>query len=377
MKNPFRYGEVVGGENFCNRKEELKVIREAIKNRYSFWLYSPRRFGKTSLILKAFKENKAVKTIYFDLYNVQTVDDFARKYAHALSLNLFNWKEDVKSLTHKLGQYFQNLFPVVSFDSSGNPTFSLEARSIENQQEVETILNITEKFAIKNKIQICIAFDEFQEIYRINPFLINWMRSAFQLQKNVSYVFLGSRFSLMKSIFSDTNSPFYEFGFKLPINAISKEDLSQYIKDRFIATGHSISDKNIDTLLEITSCHPHFTQYFASVVWELIYEGADQNKPDFTNIWINRIIKSQSIIFQNIFDQLNNNQRNVLKAIAFSKENLEIFSTTSRETFSFPASSTLDTTIKSLIQKDLIYKTEKSYNIYNPIFKEWIIQINS
>ena len=376
MKNPFRFGEIVERENFCNRKEELKAIREAIKNRYSFWLFSPRRFGKTSLILKSFKEIKSVKTIYFDLYNVQTLDDFARKYAQALTLNLFNWKEDVKTLTQKLGQYFKNLLPVVSFDAGGNPSFSLEARTIETQTDIDTILSIPENFALKHNKQICIAFDEFQEIYRIQPFLINWMRSSFQMQKSVSYVFLGSKHSLMNSIFNDTGSPFYEFGFKMNINAISKEDLMQFIKNLFISTGKNIPDKTIETLLEKSGCHPHFSQYFASVVWEMIYQGADPNKDDFTKTWIDRIINSQSIIFQNIFDQLNNNQRDVLKAIALSKDDLEIFSVKNREKVSFIASSTLDTTLKSLIQKDIIYKNGKLYNICNPVFKEWIISIN-
>src|SRR3990172_3073906 len=128
MKNPFRFGEIVERENFCNRKEELKAIGAAIKNRYSFWLYSPRRFGKTSLILRAFKEVKGVKTIYFDMYNVQHTDDFARKYAQRLTSDLFNWKEDIRKFTQKLGHYFKNLFPGVSFDTGGNPTFTLEAR---------------------------------------------------------------------------------------------------------------------------------------------------------------------------------------------------------------------------------------------------------
>jgi len=377
MKNPFRYGEVVGETSFCNRDEELKEIYTAIKNRYSFWLYSPRRYGKTSLILKAFKEVKNVKVVYVDLYNIQSLDDFARNYAEILAAELFNWKEDVKVLSRKFGQYFKNLIPKIAFDSSGNSTFSLEAQSVQKKADIQAILNVPERIAAKNGQQICIAFDEFQEIKRIEPFLINWMRSAFQRQKKVSYVFLGSEQSLMESIFADSSSPLYEFGFKMNINPISHEDLSNFIKRRFAATNLKISEKNIDEILQKSVCHPHFTQYFASVVWEMISEGINQNKRDFTKMWLGRIIKSQSIIFQNIYDQLSKNQRVTLKAIAFLEEDGELFSGETRNVHNLPGSSSLTAAIKGLIQKLLIHKHEEVYKYNNPVFKEWIIQINS
>ena len=187
MENPFKYGEVVSGENFCNRKQELKEIKRAIKNGFSFWMYSPRRFGKSSLILKAFEElkDKNIKTVYFDMYKLETLDNFARQYSALLAKELFDWKIGIKKLTHRIGQYFQNLYPKISFDSYGNPSVSLEIQKIEEHSDIETILNIPERVAEKNGIQICIAFDEFQEIQRIKPFLINWMRSLFQFHNLV------------------------------------------------------------------------------------------------------------------------------------------------------------------------------------------------
>ena len=209
MKNPFRYGEIVTGENFCNRREELNNIHNAINNRYSFWMYSPRRFGKSSLIFKAFEtlNNKKIIPLYFDLYNVHNLDDFVRKYSQIIAKGLFNWKTNIENLSKIAYQYFKNLYPKISIDALGTPSLSLEIQKIEEQRDIETVLNIPEQLA--GDKQICIAFDEFQEIQRIEPFLNNWMRSAFQKQKKVSYIFSGSKQSLMEYIFTDTNSPFY------------------------------------------------------------------------------------------------------------------------------------------------------------------------
>lgn len=373
MENPFKYGEVVSGENFCNREKELKEIKRAIINGYSFWMYSPRRFGKSSLILKAFDElnENNITTIYFDMYKLETLDSFAREYSALLAKELFDWKIGIKKLTQKIGKYFQNLYPKISFDSYGNPSVSLEIKKIEDHTDIETILNIPDKIAEKSDIKICIAFDEFQEIQRIKPFLINWMRSLFQFQKKVSYIFLGSKQSLMEYIFTDINSPFYEFGFKMPIYPISNSDLTSYIKNRFRKTKLKINNNTISDILKRSRSHPHFTQYFAAVIWELILEGFDEKDPDFNTLWMKRIIDSQSFIFQNIYDQFNLNQRKTLIAISNLKDE-KLFSGEYRKRFDLSETSSLTSTINSLIKKNLIQKVNGSYEIINPVFEEWV-----
>ena len=373
MENPFKYGKVVSGENFCNREKELKEINRAIVNGYSFWMYSPRRFGKSSLILKAFDEldDKNIITIYFDMYKLETLDDFAREYSALLAKELFDWKIGIKKLTQKIGKLFHNLYPKISFDSYGNPSVSLEIQKIEDHTDIETILNIPDKVAEKKDIQICIAFDEFQEVQRIKPFLINWMRSLFQFHKKVSYIFLGSKQSLMEYIFKDMNSPFYEFGFTMPINPISKVDLSKYIKKQFRKTKLKISNATIAQILERSRSHPHFTQYFASVIWELILEGFDDKDPDFNTLWMKRIIDSQSFIFLNIYDQLSLNQRKTLIAISNLKDE-KLFSGEYRTKYNLPETSSLTSTINSLIKKNLIQKQNGSYEVINPVFEEWV-----
>ncbi|MCD4789657.1 MAG: ATP-binding protein [Bacteroidales bacterium] len=375
-KNPFKFGKVVTGGNFCNRKQEIKELKQFITDGYSVWLYSPRRYGKSSLIYKVFNEITNIKLIYFDLYNVFSTDDFCRKYSKLLAKELFDWRDEIKVLTKKMTHYFQNLYPKISFDETGTPSFSLEVKQIKDMADVEKILNIPGIIA-KEKLQpICIAFDEFQEIERIDPFMINWMRSVFQTQENVSYIFLGSKQSLMRNIFSSVNSPFYEFAVKMDIKPISYNDLFEFIKSKFGQQKITILDKNINYILQVSECHPHFTQYFASVVFDMIRSGENQDVDNFKNIWLNKIIDSQSVIFQNIFDQLKNNQRRILSLIAIPDDRAELFSEETRNKFQLPASSSINTILKALMKKDLIHKADNSYKVNNPVFKAWLRQIS-
>jgi len=375
MINPFVFGKIVDSTNFCNRKEEINELDRNIKNGFSVWLFAPRRYGKSSLIKQSFKNAPGnIKTIYFDLYNIQSLDDFCIKYTNIITHELFNWQDDVKILSKQLGKYLLRLKPQLNFDVNANPSISFTNRELVSQVDVEEVLNLPQKIADERNIKICIAFDEFQEIDRIDKFLINWMRSVFQNQKNISYVFSGSRQSLMQDIFSSINSPFYEYAQKMNITSIAKEELFQFIKSKFAEQNLTINSKTINDILNYSNCHPHFTQYFASVVFDEIRNGGDENSIDFKLNWMGKIINSQSVIFQNIYDQLNKNQRKILLTLSHSAE--EIFSNATRKKYNLPTSSTLSTNIKSLVQKDLIYKEDNLYKISNPIFMNWLVTLN-
>ena len=53
MRNPFEYGGVVSGEAFCNREQELGDLLRAIENAEKLFVFSERRYGKTSPCLGA------------------------------------------------------------------------------------------------------------------------------------------------------------------------------------------------------------------------------------------------------------------------------------------------------------------------------------
>lgn len=62
-------------------------------------------------------------------------------------------------------------------------------------------------------------------------------------------------------------------------------------------------------------------------------------------------------------------------AIVKSNENTELYSSDTRKLFSLPTSSSLNTSIQSLIKKNLIQKENKTYKIINPVFKLWLQQL--
>lgn len=368
MINPFQFGRVVRNKQFCNRKSELRNLTAAIKSGNSLWLYSPRRFGKTSLVVNAFSEIEDVKTIYFDLFHIRDRKEFAIKYLNVLTQELFTLRHDITFILKKLSGYLKNVTPTVSLDVLGNPSIGIEIKSNEVSQTIESILELPQKLNYSKPI--CIAFDEFQEVERLDPFLKNIMRSVFQHQQNVSYIFLGSKESLMNTIFSNTKSSFFQFGEKMKLDPISSSDLTAYIKLMFDETELTIHSETIENILQLSECHPHYTQYAAYVAWYLIYQNIPQ-KDGFKQIWLSRIIESQSDAFRTVFEQLNANQRKVLYALS-DLDGQSILSNDTMIKYDLPPKSTINTALISLLHKTLILKSNGSYKFENPIFKIWI-----
>ena len=81
MLNPFKYGSVVSGKDFADREVELNYLVTELKSGQNIIFYSPRRYGKTSLILKVLEELKKndYLTAYIDLYNCVFVSDLIDK----------------------------------------------------------------------------------------------------------------------------------------------------------------------------------------------------------------------------------------------------------------------------------------------------------
>jgi len=370
--NPFQFGVVIDDSAFCNRKEEISYLKTQIHNGYSTWLFSPRRFGKTSLVEKVFREVENTKCIYVDLYNIRSKDDFCRKYSKIIARELFNWKDDIKVISRKFSNAFRKLSPAITFDEFGNPSFSLNVHKIEKQEDIETILEVPNEVSLGSQKRICIAFDEFQEINRIDPFILHWMRSSFQRHRDISYIFLGSKQSLMEDIFTSNKSPFYEFATKMNLSVISRDELFKFIEQNFKKNGLPINKMTIDSILNKSECQPHFTQYFASVVFDLMNAGFRQQDEDFTRLWMEKIIIPQADVFQDIFDQLTNSQRAVLQAIAYGND-AGIYSESVRIQYNLPVSSSLNEALKALQKKGLVYKSPGSYKITNPVLKAWLL----
>ena len=72
MDNPFKYGCVVSGDHFCERRKAERELRGFIKAGQNVFVQGERRMGKTSLVRKAIAGVRGERLVYVDLYCIRS-----------------------------------------------------------------------------------------------------------------------------------------------------------------------------------------------------------------------------------------------------------------------------------------------------------------
>jgi AAA+ ATPase superfamily predicted ATPase len=124
MENPFKYGGVVRGPYFADRRSEIKELKREMVNLNHVFLVSPRRFGKTCLLLNLIEtlEHDAMACAYIDLNAFPAIRSFASALASLTTAAL----ETNKDKLLKMFSGFQKLRPKVTVEPDGAISAGLE-----------------------------------------------------------------------------------------------------------------------------------------------------------------------------------------------------------------------------------------------------------
>ncbi|MBR5977656.1 MAG: ATP-binding protein, partial [Verrucomicrobia bacterium] len=161
-ENPFLIRGYKSGEYFCDRGKETRAIVSNLQNGADTTLISPRKYGKTGLILHAFDEiarqRLPFETLYVDIFATLSLDDLVKTLAEAI-LEKF---PERSSIGKKFMGLLKGLRPILSYD----PITSLPQVQFNfvNTSEQEHTLKSLLTFLNTQKKQVALAIDEFQQI---------------------------------------------------------------------------------------------------------------------------------------------------------------------------------------------------------------------
>ena len=123
MRNPFAYWHVVGKDAFCNRKKELANLVRIMENAGRAFIYSERRFGKTSLVKLALEKlpRKSFVPIYIDLWPTDSDASFITTVAKAITEATGSSVDKALEFGRQL---FSHLRPGITLDDEGKPSLT-------------------------------------------------------------------------------------------------------------------------------------------------------------------------------------------------------------------------------------------------------------
>lgn len=358
MKNPFKFGSIVESPYFTNRVDEITKVKSILASDNHLILISPRRYGKTSLINKVIKEIDRT-VIFLDLQLIASVEDFTAQLLKRV-YRIYPFE--------KLKQIIKTfrIIPNISVNPMNNEVdISFQAVSSASIL-VEDVLNLIEKASDK-KNKLIVVFDEFQEIKNIGKDLDRKLRTVIQAHQKINYVFLGSQESLMRDIFEKKKSPFYHFGYLLPLEKIPYQEFSAYLSTGLATVANSYEEIAAE-ILEITKSHPYYTQQLAFTVWESLKGSGEIQNP--VESAVEEILRYHDMDYERLWNTLNRTDMKILIGMSLS-ESAPLSSDFSKKYFA-AAPSTVFSALKRLSQNGLVIKNKIGYEIDDPFFKRWI-----
>ena len=372
MENPFVYGEVVTDRNFADRTGEIKGLVRDLKDCEKIFLISPRRYGKTSLIMNVLEKLRKHGTyvIYIDIYKATSLHKLLELYTREIALAV---ETKLERAVHFIRDVLPGLRPKVTIGAEGNTSIGIDY--VINKQDVlkflDEVYDLPQKLALKKKKKFVIAFDEFQEIVNFDGESIEKsMRASFQHQRDVGYLFAGSKKHLINDMIYNKNRAFYKIGKVINLNKLPKEEFRKFLQEKFSNTGFVLEKGTVDKVLRLVENYPYNAQLLCHKLWDVNLDKKKINISDVETA-LGKILSEETPFYLSLWDSLTLHQRNILEAIAnFGGE--KIFSHEFVNASGIKPGSTLQTSVKLLIKKGIIEKNNGIYEISDVFFKEWV-----
>jgi hypothetical protein len=313
MGNPFYLQEVLVDAPFCNRAKELKELQSYAERGANVVLFSPRRYGKTSLVKRIQKKpaDKGAVTIFADFFGVASVDDVAMRLAKAVFAVTHSkdpvWKKALKTI--------RSFRPVLKPDLEGGISLSVEPSSAERSGLIllEETMDSLANFINTIHCSVHVALDEFQEIVILKESLQveAAMRTRVQ-QKQASYFFIGSRRRILLEIFNERQRPFFQTAINYPLNTLPVDELVEFIAEQFTKNKRKCNQDIARQLISLVGCHPYYSQKLAFFVYKLSGNVTEEA----IHQGMEKLILSEKPVFEAIIQPLSPHQRLLLQALA-------------------------------------------------------------
>jgi len=372
MKNPFEYGGVVTGDAFCNREAEKTDLLKAIRNDEKLFVFSERRFGKTSLVRSVIAKlpHKDTVSAYVDLWPTDDESSFVTALAKAITSSMTT---SVEKLLTTAKELFSSLVPTITLNDEGKPELSFGfSRNVKIDQAIEEVLETADRIANKEKKNVVVLFDEFQQILQYeNDLVERKLRSVIQNHRKVAYIFLGSRRHLIQKMFMENNRPLYRAGGHYPLGPISEKDWTPFIRNHFRTTERLISDDLIHSIYTRTQGHPFYTQHLCHAVWELCDRKAKVT-PKMLDDATQLLLERENYAYTTLWESLAVNQRKFLKGLASEAGKVQPFSSEFIGQYGLGSGSNVQRAVDSLIEKDVIDRDNGSFLISDRFFRLWV-----
>jgi len=367
--NPFLVTGYHSPEYFCDRRQETETMIQALYNGRNVTLIAPRRMGKTGLVKNVFyklrEQEPDIVTFYMDIYSTQSLGDFIRLFASTVLGRLDSVPQ--KALG-RVGKFIKSCRPVFTFDElTGQPKVTID---IVPSSEEATLREIFDYLRSSEK-RCYIAIDEFQQIAEYpEKGAEALLRSYIQFVPNINFIFAGSKQHIMQQMFHSAKRPFYQSTQTQVIDRIARDEYYRFAADFFSRQGRKLAEETFGYLYDAFDGHTWYIQ----TLLNRLYGYAGNPDIGMVDYAIGEVVAESTYTYENLLAAYPASNIRLLKAIAKAGCVREINSGDFITEYRLRAASSVNSALKRLIDREMVYKTADGYIVYDRFMAIWLRQ---
>lgn len=304
---------------FCNRVDERQRLVKNIKAHQHTLITSPRRYGKTSLVLFVL-EKLGIPYAKVDLFVALDAKACEEQLIHGVQRLLHSISSKPERIINLLKDYFGQTQKKWTIGFKGVNLEMTPDKANDAPTNIMDALLALESVLAKKRKRAVLFIDEFQEIGALPSAkaLEGAIRHVAQETKYLMLIFSGSNRHLLTHMFDNKSRPLYLLCERIILERIEQEHYTPFINKVAQKTWKkNLPQDTLDTIFQLTERHPYYINMLCNALWKRFEDKANPPTADAVNkCWMEYINLERTRISREL-SFLSFGQRKILIAISF------------------------------------------------------------
>ncbi len=360
--NPFHFSGPLPPEQMIDRDQEADDLLALALGGHSFRLVGPRRYGKTTLLLRVLEaaEREGMATVLVDLQDVLSMAEIVVRIERAYDRLRGQIRRRIESLLRawNIG---------LSLGGGGFTATLQRNPQVDAESVLLRLLELPAALFERDGTASLIVFDEIQDVLAV-PGADGKIRRVIQHQAQAAtYAFAGSAPGVMEQLFADPRRPLLDQAVPRNLAPLPIPDAADYVAGRFSRTGRDVGSA-LTPLLEFSRGHPMRSMMLAHYLWERTARGVAADEGTWLAA-LDQAIDDSAQLMQAIWRALSTNERRVARALAVAATPLYSHDTAAAVGI---RRTSIGKALESLTGKADVIAVEGKPRLTDPMFELWL-----
>lgn len=251
---------------------------------------------------------------------------------------------------------------------TGVPTVTLDFVADKSEQTLKEIFD----YMAASGRNCYLAIDEFQQITSYpEEGTEALLRSYIQFIPNVRFIFAGSSQHLMQEMFVSAKRPFYQSTQLMVLREIDEESYYWFARNFFELRGQELDKSVFHWIYTRFEGHTWYMQAMLNRLYERNESVVDITQAEQV---LMGLLEENTPVYQNLIIMLTDNQLALMKAIAHEGKVTAPNSGDFILGHGLKTPSSVNAALKSLVEKELVYKSTGGYMVYDRFMGIWLLR---